>query len=398
MAFAIGATVPWPLPPDWSDPVRETLAFRTDVLRPANGAEPQRRKLRLAPRRSFAFSALAQRAERRLLDAVRRDRGGGLWALPIWADLQQVGPVAAGAASIACATTGYDFADGGQALLWRGLNEWEVVDVASVGVASLTLASVTGQAWPAGTRLYPLRAARLTGSAEETAKSDQVARLQLNFELAEACDWPAVEPTATYRAKPVLEWRGDEGTDPKSGYTRLVNVVDVETGIPDWRDMAGTGFRLQDQHWLVHGRAEQASLRSLLYWLAGRYSALWIPSGMVDLQLAADIGAADTVLSVDWCGYTVFGRQLANRRDIRIELNDGAVHYRRITDSAEAGNTETLTIDSALGSAIARGQVRSISFMALCLQAADEIEITHLTDADGTARASTRFEAFDHDL
>ena len=31
-------------------------------------------------------------------------------------------------------------------------------------------------------------------------------------------------------------------------------------------------------------------------------------------------------------------------------------------------------------------------------QAADEIEITHLTDADGTARASTRFEAFDHDL
>src|SRR5690606_26788556 len=99
--------------------------------------------------------------------------------------------------------------------------------------------------------------------------------------------------------------------------------------------MAGTGFRLQDQHWLVHGRSEQAALRSLLYWLAGRYSALWVPSGMADLQLAADVGASDTTLSVEWCGYTVFGRQQVNRRDIRIRLHDGTVHYRRISDSSE---------------------------------------------------------------
>src|SRR5690606_14380140 len=99
-------------------------------------------------------------------------------------------------------------------------------------------------------------------------------------------------------------------------------------------------------------RTEQAALRSLLYWLAGRYSALWVPSGMADLKLAADVGASDTTLSVQWCGYTVFGRQQANRRDIRIELVGGTVFYRRITDSAESGDSETLTIDSALGTAV----------------------------------------------
>src|SRR5690606_1545091 len=183
--------VPWPLPPDWSDPVRETLGFKTDVLRPRNGAEPQRRKLRQAPLRSFAFGALAHAAERRLLDAVRFDHGGRLWALPIWPDLQLVGPIASGAGEIACSTAGYDFTDGGQALLWRALNDFEVVEVATIGEGALTLAGATTQAWAAGTRLYPLRQARLTGSAEETARSDDVARLQLSFEIAEPCDWPA---------------------------------------------------------------------------------------------------------------------------------------------------------------------------------------------------------------
>src|SRR5690606_28652711 len=71
VSYTIGAAVPWPVPPDWSDPVRETLGWLTDVLRPRNGKEPQRRKLRTSPRRSFQFAVLASAAERRLVDAVR---------------------------------------------------------------------------------------------------------------------------------------------------------------------------------------------------------------------------------------------------------------------------------------------------------------------------------------
>jgi hypothetical protein len=88
-----------------------------------------------------------------------------------------------------------------------------------------------------------------------------------------------------------------------------------------------------------------------------------------------------------------------NRRDIRIELTAGAVYYRRIISAAPGMSLaqEVVTLDSALGVAIAAAQVRRISFMALSRLDADEIEITHLGMADGIATAQTPFRALNYE-
>ena len=112
------------------------------------------------------------------------------------------------------------------------------------------------------------------------------------------------------------------------------------------------------------------------------------------MQLADAIPGGGAVLPVAWCGYTLFGLGQPNRKDVRIELVDQTVLYRRITAAVEGGDVENLTLDASLaGSSIAPEYVRSISFMALSTLASDEVEIEHANIADVDATATTGWQA-----
>jgi hypothetical protein len=398
MSYAIGQPVLWPVPPDWGTPVRETLAWLTDYLSSRNGKR-QKRQLRVAPRRTFEFTVIATADNRRLLDALGFDQGARQWLLPIWPDGQQLAAsLSLGSTTVPCATAGRDFRAGGQAVLWSAINHWELLAVGTVAADSLTLTTATAAIWPAGTRLYPLRVAVTAASAAESLYSDDASALKVKLQIDEPCDVTGVAPAATYRGVPVLEWQGDWVNDPTAQFDRSTQAVDATTGPIVTLDLPGAPFRLQSHAWVLNGRTDQSAFRGLLYWLRGRMGTLWVPSFNTDLVLAASITSAALVLPVNWAGYAVFGRQQANRRDIRIELWNGTIFYRRITASAEAGSTESLTLDSALGQAVAPADVRVISFMTVAEQAADSISIDHLTDADGTAQASINWAGALDDL
>lgn len=128
-----------------------------------------------------------------------------------------------------------------------------------------------------------------------------------------------------------------------------------------------------------------------LYGLRGRMQTLWVPTWNNDLKIANDISSTTIHITVEWAGYTSFGRMQANRRDIRIELLDGTVFYRRITASQEDGNAEVLTLDAALGVLVQRLRVRQISFLVLAEQSTDTAELLHDTDIEGLTRLTTSF-------
>jgi hypothetical protein len=174
--------------------------------------------------------------------------------------------------------------------------------------------------------------------------------------------------------------------------------VDNDTGAVTLTDQPGRAFREGQCRWLLGNRARYSQIRALLYWLRGQYATLWVPTWHSDLQLAADIGASDPSITVEWAGHSLFGALAANWRDIRIELLDGTIYYRRLTSVAEQGATEALGIDVSLGVAVSRAQVRRISFLVLSEQAGDALELEHATDASGITRVSTRFRGVWHDL
>ena len=383
----------WPVTPDWSSGVQENLSWLSDVMVASASAVSQHRGLRIGPRRSFVFELLADGQERRVADMLLAGHRGS-WLLPIWPDVQLVGTQVAAAEFIACATSGYDFVAGGKALLWTAVNRWEIVQVETVEALGLALAEPLAENWPAGTRLYPLRRARVQDSAEEILRNDDASRRGIAFDIAEACDWPALASPTTYLSHLVLDVRPDESDDPTASYAGLVQTVDYDTSLPVVHDLPGLALRAQQSHWKLWGRAEHSWFRSLVYTLGGRRTPIWVPTFAADLKPVAAIAGGSTSLSVEWAGYTVFGKSKHNRKDVVIELFDGTKLYRRITDAVEAGDTETLTLSSTLsGSSIAPGAIRSISFMALSTLASDDVEIEHNDDQAGEATSTTGWQA-----
>lgn len=390
MGYAIGQPIVWPCTPDWSTPVNETLAWLTESLRATGTGAEQARALRDAPRRGFSFASLVAGDTQRVVDAIRFDIGVKPFLLPIYPDQQWLtAPLAAASTSIACTTTGFDFAVGAQAVFWRDARNWELVTVDGITAGGITFAAPTASAWGPGDRLIPVRKARLAEAPKATRHSDDIVALDVAALIDEPCDWPAAWPTATtYRGVPVLEWRNEESEDPTDLFDRLSGTVDQDTGPVYYYDLPAMPFRAQSQHFKLYRRPQHAAFRGLLYMLRGQQAQAWVPTWLQDVRPTQALTSSGTQLHVPWMGYTQFGRQQRNRRDIAIELFDGTRFYRRLTGSTESGAEEILQLDAALGVALAPSAVRAIGWLSMCAASSDVTQIQHVTDADGTGYAS----------
>lgn len=395
----------WAWAPDWTAGVRERLAWRTGIQTSDSGAE-QRRALRIAPRRSFEFELHLQGRDRQRLDLALAGWSGRVWALPIWPDVQQLSaPLAAGALALPCATALRDFRPGGLVmLLGDDAGQAEALEVLEVGAAGLTFRRPAQRAWPAGTRLYPARSAVLEEPPELLRKTDRLSRLAATFRLVEPSDWPAAV-LGMYRGAPVLATRPEESDELTQRWERLQLLLDNGMGMPVVTDTADLGFSLQAHRWLLGGRQEQADWRSLAYLLRGRQRLVWLPTHAEDLQLAAIAPETSAAIDVQSVGYTRFAVGRPGRRDVRIELSDGQVLHRRITGAVELdGETERLALDAAPGvvlrpaGAADQVHVQRMSWLQPMRLDQDDIEVEHLTDADGVAQVRALFRLLRDEL
>jgi hypothetical protein len=385
--------IAWAFAPNWSDGITETLAWLTDLLGSESMVE-QRRALRVTPRREWVAASYVEGRERQLLDLMLFGWGARAWAVPVWPDVQLISaPLALGALHIPCATEDLDFAVGGLAML-RGESafDFEVVEIEDIATGGIDLVRPTQRAWLAGSRLYPVRSARLVEEPTRTRLTDALQSVEVRFRADEACEWPALMPATLYRGRPVLEQRPDEVEEITASYARLLAELDNDSALPLATDVAGRAMPIQRHRWLGMGRAERSAYRSLMYALRGRQVAVWVPTHADDLRLAAPVGSAAMTIDIAWVGYTRFGQQKPGRRDIRVELTDGTALHRRIQESTElGGDVERLTLDAALGLDVALADVGRICWMTLCRLDSDSVEIHHVTDSEGVAQSGVMF-------
>lgn len=385
--------IAWSFTPDWADGVRETLEWLTDILSSETLVE-QRRALRIAPRRFLQASMFFEGRERQLLDLALYGWGGRVWALPIWPDIQLLqSTTAAGALRINCQTANLDFEAGGLAML-RGEDAftYEVVEILTLDTNGLNLKRGTQQPWPAHSRLYPVRPAQLMSAPQLTRLHDGLQSAEVRFLLLDNCDWPETLPATTYRGRPVLEHAPEESEDLTSSYERLLSTLDSGMGLPLISDLAGKPMPLTRWRWLELGRVKRAQLRSLLYGLRGQQVPVWMPTYADDLTVVAAIGALSTVMDIEHIGYTRFAQARAGRRDIRIQLWNGSVFYRRITGCTELSTSvERLVLDNALGVQVEPSVIARVSWMVLSRLNSDLVEIDHQVDSEGVASCSLTF-------
>lgn len=356
--------------------ILERLEWLTGVLTSYNANE-QRQQLRATPRRSFEYDTLIDGSERRLAENVLFGAQGRAYAVPVWFDGDRLqSPVSIGATSITVETEGRDYHAGGIAILTTDSKNYEIVEINTVGADSITLVRPTERAWSAlVTRIYPVRIARLASETRLARFTGEAAYGRLRWQCTDISSYTAATET-TYRGFPVLDSKPNWNEDITQDYTRKLAVIDALTGPVTYDDESGLPVMVQSHKWSLVDRAEIAAFRQWLYARRGRLSAFWLPSWANDMVMTSDLVNPGTAFDIEWQGYTLqVGRDIG-RRDIRIELNSGAVFYRRIINAIETdADTERVTIDTALGINITPSDVRSISWMTLSRLEADAIEM-----------------------
>jgi hypothetical protein len=196
-------------------------------------------------------------------------------------------------------------------------------------------------------------------------------------------------PTLTYRGLPVFTERPEETKTLTRGQERMLLTLDFDTGKTQVIDTANRAFQTLEHRFLLASRARMNAFLDFLYALNGQQKALWLPTHAADLVLE-DIAVGPS-LPVKRAGYARFGLDTAGRMDILITLADGALLARRIVAAMEDGNIDRLAVSPELPRPIYPEEVERISFLTCMRLAHDDVEIEHVTDGNGVARAALNF-------
>ena len=175
-----------------------------------------------------------------------------------------------------------------------------------------------------------------------------------------------------------------------------MQTLDNKTGLPYYLDTAQKAFQVTAHRFVLSNRMEQQKLRQLLYYLRGRQRAVWVATGATDMTPVS--GILGKSLDIAFINYTASLKNAVGRQDIRIELIDGRVIYRRIVDASIVdNNTERLALNGELIT-VTREEILKISYLTLSRLDSDTVTWTHKTDADGVAIVSVQFRGVRDEL
>ena len=365
----------FPFPPNFSQALIERLSWKTDVLSHYDGSE-QRIKQRQVARMGYEYRLTALGVNAQRLKAMLWGWQARVFAVPVWTD-EGVLQASANADDLVLNinTDDLDYHAGGFVVLLSDTYTLEVVEIESLTATTITLANGLGSAWSAGTKVYPARLARIASDLEFKNTLQGVDGV-VSFDVVDSTNAPAVDFSLTYRGLPVLNRVPNKADGVSTAFKRDMEILDNMTGVVTYDDRSGFANTLQDYHWIEKGRANITLLKQWLYARAGRLTPFWVSNWTNDIELARIVADSDLVIDITYIGYASHLSQGVGRRDIKIELTDGTVFYRRITDSVDNGDqTETLSIDLALGQVVNPSDIKIISFMQLHRLDSDTIEI-----------------------
>lgn len=355
----------------------ELLQWLTSVTAAAIGPEHLQR-LRRYPRIVLGSSGLAEGQARQLLETQLQLQGVGPWIVPIESDaLVLASPITAGATAIAGDASGLRFTPGGKALLLGpDPRVRELVAVDTFNGSGVTLADGTVGAWPAGSRLAPAYRATLDGVPTLERFTSDAAPYVVGMRLAEPLAIAPADDVPTYRGFPVYELGTDWDRDPELTHARDVDTKDVTGPLPFYSDLVGHPATRMARTVTAQGRGQAFALLRFLYLLAGRWQPLWVPSLGHDLTAAGGITSGGNTMNVRWCGLVDAGLR-TSRRDVRVELVDGTVMYRRLSAVTFVNSTtERIVVADPWPATVGVEAIARVSFLTFSRQQADVNRLT----------------------
>jgi hypothetical protein len=377
--------------PNWDVGVTEGLAWKTDVL-PSETAIEQRRGVRRYARRTIEASFLRQVSQMARLDNFFVGAGQAQVQVPLWFEQYPLpAGLTSGVATLVFpdeALVHREFRDGDLVLVTnKNPDDYDILEIATANVVTDTITWVTAPArsWPAGTRIIPLRTARIMDSAQSASKTDRVGTATVRFDLSEP--ETQVVPSWGYCA-PLWRFKVDRSEDIALTYGRTTFVLDNESGVVDVTDPGERAQVSTRSAVKLFGRAQVSAFRSFIAMARGRALRFYMPTLTYSVEPIGDIAGGDHI-DARPMGYVELMRRPQDARlIIGIVFNDGSPPlYRKIVSVLGVGldtppnrvTAERLFVDVVLPT-ILKSRIERIMFIAPSRFAQDAFELLHLVD------------------
>lgn len=348
-------------------PVSETLSFLTDVMESYNGTE-QRVELRGKPRQFLEYQVPLKpsndaSAWNTAYGAIRKE-----WGIPIWHDTQYIGPVTAGATSIACDTVHYDLRDSSLAMLFDICGKWQVLEISTITDSLINLTTATALFRDA--YLIPVRIGNVIGDIDKTTNGYN-GGMHITYSVSDTDGYTPSAPTQylgddIYYDLPLTQ---DSGIDTK--FSQRQDVIDFELGVVEYRTPWNHAKFGKPYRQLMTTPQERKQFRDFIFRRVGKSKVFWLPTGENNLRIT-NTGTITNLLQVNRDSYPEYGLQRTH-----IAIKAGAVWYPRVISAPTIldANTMQLTLSSAVN--IPASSVENVCYLGLNRLNTDSIEFAY---------------------
>jgi len=373
------------LPTEYETPVKETLAFLTDVIESMSGEE-QRIALRTNPRQIFTVTYRLDTDERQRMQAMLMDWQGKTFGFPLWHEkVLTTAAVSIGATSYPISGgDDVDFRVGGTAVIITDELTFDVITITAKTDTSITADSGSVNAYPAGSTIMPMRAAIIQRSVEGTRHKVNLQDFHVTFQVLDN-DSGALAGSTTPGFWSVYDGRVlfddcnvTDGGMQESHYQRVYRV-DNFTGVVTQDTAWDKNKHSSDKNFVARSRAEIMQLRNVLLALRGRQKAFWLPTFIEDLTPVAPLGSGLATMDIQSVGYVRFIQDRNPKKVLRISFTNGDPDLVRVVQSSATVSTsvERLTLDTTWPSNYTVADIDRIQFYELSRFNSDNVNIIY---------------------
>lgn len=370
--------------------VQETLSWKTDVLKSADGTE-MRPSLRRFPRQVVEYEIVPRRPRDmtyiRSLFMEWQPRVFGIplwwWARPMTADAT-TGEFAVVASNL----TNMDIRVGGLCMVAKtdpnDKNEIvaNVLEIDHLGSPenTITFTSALSDDFEVlnGAFIAPVIPCVVDQSVDLSRARDGFSEWKMRFTSTDNETVLAdTSPFTIYQGKVLMDMHNIMEGSYKQTIRHKNTRVDFGIGLIQAYSTQLVGVSTHPLRVQHDTNLSEWEFRRLLYDLRGQQKSFFLPTNQPDVELLSDALSAATTINIKNIGFTDFIQNRAPIQDIQITMNDGTVLRHRITGSAVVSPGENLTIDPALSQNVDVADVKEICFILQQRFATDDIKILH---------------------
>lgn len=372
------------IPLEYEAPVKETLAWLTDVIESLDGRE-QRIALRKHPKQILEVTYLLDSNDRQRMQAILFDWMDNVFGVPLWHErLFLTAATSPGASTFLVRNADQvDLRVGGLAAIITDNGIFDVINIATVSATQITSVSPATNGYAVGTRIMPLRTAIIRKAVTGARTHVKVEQFNVTFEVTDNNTGSVAGTTtpgfwATYNSRVLFDDNNYIEGSMREEFSRRVYRIDNETGIVAQTSIWDRNKRLSEKGFVLRNRADIYTYRQLLTALRGRQKAFYLPTFIEELTVVANLTLGAVTMDIEAIEYVRFVRNRLPMSLFKITFTDNTSLVRSVSSSATISPTvERLTLDTSWPANRTVAEIVRIQFYELVRLDADEVVINY---------------------